>query len=78
MRTKHSILYGLAWLLVLVLAAPPGILAQSAEGTKTFKQEELDQMLAPIALYPDDLLSQIGAIIDRPGRKCCDAVTFFL
>ena len=29
------------------------------EESKTFKQEELDQMLAPIALYPDDLLSQI-------------------
>ena len=26
---------------------------------KIFKQEELDQMLAPIALYPDDLLTQI-------------------
>jgi hypothetical protein len=27
--------------------------------SKLFKQEELDQMLAPVALYPDDLLSQI-------------------
>ena len=26
---------------------------------KAFKQEELDQILAPIALYPDDLLSQV-------------------
>ena len=26
---------------------------------KLFKQEELDQILAPIALYPDDLLSQV-------------------
>jgi hypothetical protein len=32
---------------------------QRTEESKTFKQEELDQMLAPIALYPDDLLSQI-------------------
>jgi hypothetical protein len=32
---------------------------QGAEESKTFKQEELDQMLAPIALYPDDLLTQI-------------------
>src|SRR5204863_1034539 len=27
--------------------------------SKSFKPEELDQMLAPIALYPDSLLSQI-------------------
>jgi hypothetical protein len=36
--------------------------AQGPQGTqesKLFKQEELDQMLAPIALYPDDLLTQI-------------------
>jgi len=26
---------------------------------KAFKQEELDQILAPIALYPDNLLSQV-------------------
>jgi hypothetical protein len=32
----------------------------SAQGaTRSFKPEELDQMLAPIALYPDSLLSQI-------------------
>ena len=30
-----------------------------AQETKTFNQEELDQMLAPIALYPDSLLSQV-------------------
>jgi uncharacterized membrane protein YgcG len=29
------------------------------EQTKTFSQEELDQILAPIALYPDSLLAQI-------------------
>jgi len=52
----------MAWLLVLLLAAPPWVIAQGTQGaeeTKTFKQEELDQMLAPIALYPDDLLTQI-------------------
>ena len=31
----------------------------SAQDDKKFKPEELDQMLAPIALYPDALLSQI-------------------
>jgi uncharacterized membrane protein YgcG len=32
---------------------------QGTQESKLFKQEELDQMLAPVALYPDDLLSQI-------------------
>ena len=33
--------------------------ARPEAGTKTFSQAELDQLLAPIALYPDSLLSQI-------------------
>src|SRR5262249_25274461 len=33
--------------------------AQTAGTTTTFKQEELDQLLAPIALYSDALLAQI-------------------
>ena len=32
---------------------------QITQESKLFKQEELDQMLAPVALYPDELLSQI-------------------
>ena len=32
---------------------------QITQESKLFKQEELDQMLAHVALYPDDLLSQI-------------------
>jgi len=62
MRMKQKFFHWMAWLLVLLLAAPPWVIAQGTEGTeesKTFKQEELDQMLAPIALYPDDLLTQI-------------------
>src|SRR3989304_2353649 len=31
----------------------------AAQSIRAFTQEELDQMLAPIALYPDSLLSQI-------------------
>ena len=38
---------------------PPAATAQPAAGAATFKQEELDAMLAPIALYPDALLSQV-------------------
>ena len=30
-----------------------------AQESKPFKAEELDQMLAPIALYPDAMLSQV-------------------
>jgi hypothetical protein len=33
--------------------------AAQAQDSASFKNEELDQMLAPIALYPDSLLSQI-------------------
>jgi hypothetical protein len=38
-------------------AAPPPQGAQA--GAKSFSQEELDQLLAPIALYPDALLAQV-------------------
>jgi Protein of unknown function (DUF3300) len=49
----------LSALLALALAAPlPPVLAQAQERTP-YTQAELDQMLAPIALYPDPLLSQV-------------------
>src|SRR5476649_692761 len=35
------------------------VIAQQPTDSITFSQEELDQMLAPIALYPDSLLSQV-------------------
>lgn len=49
------------WLLILLIAAPQTVLAQITNdgGGQVFKQEELDQMLAPIALYPDSLLAQV-------------------
>ncbi len=47
-------------LLVLSLMIPAGGFAQDAEtAPPIFRQEELDQMLAPIALYPDSLLVQV-------------------
>ena len=52
----------LLWSLVLLLAAPPGGIMAQGQGPGAqmmFGQEELDQMLAPIALYPDDLLVQV-------------------
>ncbi len=49
------------------LAAPASVLAQApapasasaAQSAQAFSQQELDQLLAPIALYPDPLLAQI-------------------
>ncbi len=49
----------IAWTLVLLIAAPPWAWAQEGGSAKTFKDEELEQMLAPVALYPDSLLTQI-------------------
>ena len=48
-------------LLAALLVLPGGVLAQTPEKApaKTFPQEELDRLLAPIALYPDDLLTQL-------------------
>jgi Protein of unknown function (DUF3300) len=45
--------------LLLVLIGAFAQIAPPAEGNPKFSQQELDQMLAPIALYPDSLLSQI-------------------
>jgi len=49
----------IAWAMILLLAVPPGAFAQQSEAAPVFKQEELDQILAPIALYPDSLIAQI-------------------
>ena len=40
-------------------AAPASAPAQPAASGKTFSQQDLDTMLAPIALYPDSLLAQV-------------------
>jgi hypothetical protein len=47
-------------LLILLLAVPFGVFGQQAGSAPAFKQEELNQMLMPIALYPDSL---------PPGRQ---------
>ena len=45
---------------MLWYSSAPWLDAQTPEaGGKSFKQEELDQLLAPIALYPDALLAQV-------------------
>jgi hypothetical protein len=61
MKTLKSFRYILAWLLIFLLAFPLAALAQGSKTVagKKFSQEELDQILAPIALYPDALLGQV-------------------
>ncbi len=56
---QQSVSKAIALFAVFLLIVPPGLFAQEQTAQKTFKQEELDQLLAPIALYPDELLSQI-------------------
>ena len=60
MNMKTHVLWRFAviGIAMLCLMLPAPIFAQ--ESTETvFKQEELDQLLAPIALYPDNILTQI-------------------
>ncbi|MBI5632793.1 MAG: DUF3300 domain-containing protein [Nitrospirae bacterium] len=59
MKIKSLFLQTLTVFLALLMAVPPGVFAQDAGGKPTFKQEELDQLLAPVALYPDSLLTQV-------------------
>ena len=58
MKIRGRCLRTLIFIMVLVMAVPPGTFGQQAD-SKVFKQEELDQILAPIALYPDSLLTQV-------------------
>jgi hypothetical protein len=59
MKMRRALIKALIVFLALLLAAPQGVIAQSGGEEKPFKQEELDQLVAPIALYPDSLLTQI-------------------
>ena len=59
MKKRIPFIKALAMLLTLLLVVPPGVMAQSGGGDKPFSQEQLDQLVAPIALYPDSLLAQI-------------------
>jgi hypothetical protein len=49
----------LVGLLTLLMMAPTGAFGQSSSASPMFGQEELEQMVAPIALYPDSLLAQV-------------------
>lgn len=56
---RHTTISRLARVLVLVLSLLPGLAVAQQAAAPTFSKEQLEQMLAPIALYPDSLLSQI-------------------
>ena len=56
----HNVLKQLLVWLLAVLMVWPWPLRLDAQGTGTvFKPEEIEQLVAPIALYPDSLVSQI-------------------
>ena len=57
---KKQKMSSLALILVLglILFIPAGVFGQD-EPKKAFSPGELDQMLAPVALYPDSLLAQV-------------------
>jgi uncharacterized membrane protein YgcG len=59
MTRKKVITKMLVALLAILLALPQGLMAQDAGAVPVFKQEELDQLIAPVALYPDDLLAEV-------------------
>jgi len=59
MKIRILFAKALAVSLAILLLAPQGVIAQSEDGDEPFEQEELDQLLAPIALYPDSLLAQV-------------------
>jgi hypothetical protein len=54
-------------LCLLALAVATAGFAQSTQG-KVFSNEQLDQMLAPIALYPDSLLAQVLMASTYPAQ----------
>ena len=59
MKKKRIFMYTLIWLLLLLALSPLLVFTQDQPTSRRFRPEELDQMLAPIALYPDPLLAQI-------------------
>lgn len=77
MYARHR--YSVVLLVFLTLSvqaevAPAGTAAPSS-GETVFQAQELDQMLAPLALYPDALLAQVLMAATYPG-DVADAVTW--
>lgn len=86
MRIERRISAVLLALLALAGWPPQGALAATEAATTAaapaaaasetvFRQEELDQMMAPLALYPDSLLAQVLMAATYPGNVA-DAVAW--
>jgi hypothetical protein len=58
MKKRQGYLMVLVFVCVMALVVPPCSYSQGSQ-PPVFKTEELEQILAPIALYPDSLLTQI-------------------
>jgi uncharacterized membrane protein YgcG len=60
MKTRQLFMRAWVSVLILLLTTPAGLIGQQQPAAEpVFKQEEVDQLVAPIALYPDSLVSQI-------------------
>jgi hypothetical protein len=59
MKTRKGYSTILIFIFLTTLVLPASSYPQQAPPPKVFKAEELEQILAPIALYPDALLTQI-------------------
>ena len=75
---RQVIKRALSGFLVAPTAVPPGTWAQDAAKAPAVKQEELDQLLAPIALYPDSLVARTPmastlSARTRASRPLCQA-----
>ncbi len=56
------------WLLALAVATASFAQSTPTAQSKVFSNEQLDQMLAPIALYPDSLLAQVLMASTYPAQ----------
>src|SRR5215471_19368412 len=56
---KHIPKQLLVWLLAVLIVWPWPLRLNAQSNGTTFKPEEIEQLVAPIALYPDSLVSQI-------------------
>ena len=70
MNKSNVLTHALIGVLVVLLAAPIGVFAQTNEENQnhTYSKAELDQMLASIALYPDSLLAQVLVAATYPEQ----------
>lgn len=62
MRTRTFAVRLLTWIIAVIFMIPAGVPAQDTgapDDPTRFSKEELTQLLAPIALYPDSLTAQI-------------------